>query len=188
MQSATAARVPDAGGDSGKVDWASAGVLGNWRTLMGDSTPRVVEGRLAHDSRYLYLQLQEKLDPKTLVLTDDDVWMEDEWEIFVAKQRSQPYRQMGVNAKGTHLDLAYGENTDKWDSGAVVVSDRSAPDRWTMRIAFPLAQLLPGGVQPGDTLYLNVVRSTRADNALSWIPTFAGYHAPNRFGEVVLEK
>ena len=161
--------------------------MGGWRTLMGEPTERQVEGRLAHDGSHLYLQLQEKLDPKTLVVTDD-VWSDDEWEIFVAKQRSAGYRQMGVNAKGTHIDLAYRENTDKWDSGAVVVSDRSAPDRWTTRLAFPLAQLLPGGVQPGGTLYLNVVRSTQYSNALSWIPTFGGYHAPSRFGEVLLEK
>jgi hypothetical protein len=186
--SATAVGVSDAGGDPGKVDWTKATVLAPWRTLTGASTSREVEGRLAHDGSYLYLQLQEKLDPKTLVMTDDNVWSEDEWEIFVAKQRGKPYRQMGVNARGVHIDLAFGENTQKWDSGAVIVSDRSAPDRWTTRIAFPLAQLLPGGVQPGDTIYLNVIRSTRGDNALSWIPTFGGYHAPERLGEVLVEK
>jgi hypothetical protein len=186
--SATAARVPDVGGDPNKVDWSKATVLAPWRSLTGETTSREVEGHLAHDGSYLYLQFQEKLDPKTLVMTDDNVWTEDEWEIFVAKQRGKPYRQMGVNARGVHIDLAFGENTQKWDSGAVIVSDRSAPDRWTTRIAFPLAQLLPGGVRAGDTIYLNVIRSTRGDNALSWIPTFGGYHAPDRLGEVLLEK
>jgi len=37
----------------------------------------------------------------------DTVWGEDEWELFVARQRSQPYHQMGVNSRGTHIDLGH---------------------------------------------------------------------------------
>jgi hypothetical protein len=176
------------GGDPAKVDWSQAAVMTGWRTLMGDTTPRQLEGRVTHDGSYLYLQLEERLNPKTLVITDDDVWGEDEWEIFVARDPKLPYRQMGVNAKGTHIDLAWGEADSKWDSGAVVISDRSVPDRWTTRIAFPLAKLLPGGATVPSSIRLNVIRSTKMSEALAWIPTFGGYHAPEMLGEVVLQR
>lgn len=135
----------------------------------------------------MYIQLEERLDPTTLVMTDNNVWGEDEWELFFARQRGRPYRQMGVNAKGIHLDLAWGEPTQKWDSGAVVVSNTALPDRWQVRIVLPLAKLLPDGVKPGDKIYLNILRSTRMQNTLAWIPTFAGYHEPDRFGEVLVQ-
>lgn len=175
-------------GDPTKVDWTGAAVMKNWRTLMGDLTPREVEGRLLHDGTYLYLQLEEKLDPRKLVLTDDNVWGEDEWEIFIAKQQARPYSHMGVNAKGTHVDLTNTGEMSDWDSGAVVVSDRSQPDRWTVRIAFPLDKLVPGGAKAPGQLWMNVIRATRMQDALSWIPTFDGFHAPECFGEVMLKQ
>jgi hypothetical protein len=178
------AAVPE--GDLNQVDWEKAGVLGNWRSLYAEPTEREVEGRIAHDGTYLYVQLEEKLDTKTLVITDNNVWGEDEWEIFIAKQQGQPYRQMGVNAKGTHIDLAWGEEEKEWDSGAKVISDYSAPNRWTTRIAFPLVKLAPGGVKPGEKIYLNIIRSTKMTNTLAWIPTFGGFHAPEQLGEIAL--
>jgi hypothetical protein len=178
----------DPAGDPTKVDWSQAAVMKDWRSLMGDATTRQVEGRLIHDGTYLYLQLEEKLDPKQLVMTDNNVWGEDEWEIFVGKKQAQPYRQMGVNAKGTHIDLAWGEDTEKWDSGAVVVSDRTQPDRWTTRIAFPLDKLAPGGVKAPAQLFMNVIRSTRMQDTLGWVPTFGGFHAPEVMGEVMLKQ
>ena len=76
----------------------------------------------------------------------------------------------------------------KWVSGARVVSDTKLPDCWTVYMALPLAKLLPGGVRPGQTVYINVLRSTRMKKVLAWIPTFAGFHASSRFGEVTLGK
>ncbi|OIO94744.1 MAG: hypothetical protein AUJ92_09325 [Armatimonadetes bacterium CG2_30_59_28] len=190
LQQGRAPRVngPSVAGDPAKMDWFAAGVLGNWRSLGGQPTPRKVEGRIAHDGKFLYLQLEEQLDVKKLIITDDNVWAEDEWEIFFAKQRGRPYRQMGVNARGVHIDLRWGEENEKWDSGAKVISDTALPDRWRTPIAFPLAKLLPGGVKPGETIYLNIVRSSgQGATALAWIPTFAGYHEPTRLGEIVLE-
>ena len=177
------------GGDPAKVDWTAAGVLSGWRQMRGDTTPRKVSARLLHDGQFLYLLLEEQMDPKKLVLKDDNIWGEDEWEIFFGKQRDRPYRQMGVNARGVHADLCWGEATEKWDSGAKVVADTAAPDRWQTKIALPLAKLLPGGVKPGDKIYFNIIRSTGTDAtaALAWIPTFAGYHEPGRFGDVTLE-
>ena len=57
-----------------------------------------------------------------------------------------------------------------------------------MEIALPLADLLPSGVKPGETLYFNVMRANPKRERLAWIPPFASDDAPSRFGEFVLEK
>jgi hypothetical protein len=84
--------------------------------------------------------------------------------------------------------LATHELQPKWDSGASVFSDTTAPDRWRVQIALPLDRLVPDGVQPGQPLYFNVLRATNAQSALAWVPTFAGFHEPSRFGEISLQK
>jgi hypothetical protein len=188
IQKANVPRIAVAGGDPNKVNWSSATVLGNWRGLTGDPTDRKIEARLAHDGRFLYLQLEERLDPQRLRRTDNTVWGEDEWEIYVARQRARPYRQMGVNANAVHLDIAWGEPSAKWDSGAVVVSDTKSTDHWTTRIAFPMAKLLPDGVEPDRTFYLNILRATNSKDALAWVPTFGGFHEPSRLGEITLSE
>ena len=198
LQQAVVPRLPKplAARDPAKLDWSVAGTLGQWRSLIGEETTRKLDVRLAHDGSYLYLRLIEHLDPGTLLRIADQVWDEDEWELFLARSRGKPYRQMGVNANGVHIDLAYPAHAaaDTWDSGAVVRSDTGSADRWTVYIALPLAKLLAGGVEPGQTIYLNIIRSgggkvsTRLKEALAWNPTLAGYHEPERFGRIVLEK
>jgi len=180
------------GGDPGKVDWSKAEVMGKWfSALKGEPTSRRLEGRLLHDGQFLYVQLQEMIDTSKLVYRNDGIWDEDEWELFVARERGKEgYRQMGVNAKGTHQDLAYGEEQSAWDSGVKVASDTSAPDRWVVRVAFPLKTLLPGGVQPGQTIYLNVGRDTAgaSDKTVSWVPTFTdSFRQSSRLGAIRLD-
>ncbi len=181
-------RVPAAQGDLEQVDWRSAAELGGWRGLRGDPTDRQVTARMAHDGRYLYLELQETgIDPSKLVLGGDiTVWNEDEWEVFFARERGPRYRQMGLNAAGVHCDLAYDEPTSEWESGVVLHSNVSAPDRWTVRMALPLDKLVPGGVKPGERLYFNALRATRMARALAWSPTFGPFHEPSRLGEIRL--
>jgi hypothetical protein len=50
-----------------------------------------------------------------------------------------------------------------------------------------LDKLVPGGVKPGEKLFMNIIRSMQLNDAVAWNPTFAGYHAPRRMGEIVLE-
>ncbi len=178
--------VPD--GNPRKVNWAAAGVLGNWRTLRGDATPRRVEARVAHDGKYLYLKLEELTDTSKLAIEDDNIWHEDEWEVFFSRQRARPYRQIGVNVRGVHQDLEHDAGMVKWDSGSQVFSDATAPDRWVVHISVPLDKLLPGGAKPGETIYMNVFRATHMQNTLGWVPTYGGFHEPTRMGQVVLGK
>ena len=49
-----------------------------------------------------------------------------------------------------------------------------------------LEDLVNGGIKPGEMLYGNIIRSNNGALGV-WIPTFTGYHAPERFGEFYLE-
>jgi hypothetical protein len=191
-QAPPSGRVPclkgaEADGDPAKVDWTKALALGGWRTLEGYSTNRKVKALLIHDHKYLYVQLEEMLDPSKLV-SDGGIWMGDDWEVFFAAQRGKPYRQIGVNPMGGHLELAHGE-TGAWDSGVKVVSNAKVPDRWTVRIALPLDKLLPGGLKPGGKFYANFYRATpNLEELLAWSPNFSSsFHETSRMGELVLE-
>ncbi len=183
-------RIPDAQGDPGRANWAAAAVLGGWSHLRGGATDRQVQARLAHDGKWLYLELEEAgIDPAKLVLGDPvTVWNEDEWEVFFARARGPRYRQMGLNAAGVHFDLAYGESSEDWDSGVALRSDVSVPNRWRVLMALPLQQLVSGGARPGDTLYFNALRATRQVRALAWSPTYGDFREPARLGEIRLAK
>jgi len=172
-----------------KVDWSDAHALTRWRSLTGAPTPRKLEARLINDDRYLYIRLEERIDPRRLVMfrRHNPIWTEDDWELFFAKQPATPYRQMGINARGVHLDLAYGETPGIWKSNAIVASNTRLPGRWEVQIALPLARLVRGGARPGQKIYLNIIRSTPGQAALGWIPTFGGYHEPSRLGAVLLK-
>jgi len=170
-----------------RVDWSKALDLGKWGSLGGDPTDRKVASLVAHDDKYLYVQLSEDVAPDKLVSTPA-VWDGDDWELFFAQQRSQSYRQFCVSPAGKIAELAHGEAADDWKSGAAVVSD-TATGRWTVRLAFPLDKLIPGGVKPGAKLYANFYRaSPGANNLLAWTPTFAGgFQDTSRLAELTLE-
>ena len=181
-------RVAPAGGDAAKVDWERAALLGGWRMVQGWPADRKPEARIAHDGEYLYVHLQEPVDPKTLV-NDENIWAGDDWEVFLAAQRAKPARQVGINPKGYHLDVVLGEGANLGDSGVKVVSDTSAAGRWTVRLAFPLAKALPGGLRSGGKFYANFYRATAGErDYLAWSPNFVNsFHELGRLGEFTLE-
>lgn len=190
LPSASVPRIAAAKGDPDRADWSKAALLSNWSTLRGESTDRRVQARMAHDGEYLYVELEEAgIDPRKLVLGGPvTVWDEDEWEVFFGRDRGACYRQMGLNAAGVHYDLAYGEPKQSWDSGVVLRSDVSASDRWRVRMALPLGQLVKGGAKPGDTLAFNAIRATQMVRSLAWSPTYGGFREPTRMGEIHLAK
>jgi len=152
---------------------------------MGLATSRKVEARFAQDTKYLYVHLTEELDP-TALTNDSEIFGGDDWELFFAAKRGEkPYRQIGINPKGNHIELAYGENSSKWESGATVISE-TGTNSWNVSLALPLERLLPGGVKPGQTVYANIFRGGK--DPLAWSPTFeGGFNLLERLGEIVLE-
>ncbi|MDD5705756.1 MAG: DUF4838 domain-containing protein [Kiritimatiellae bacterium] len=193
IPSVKASRVPNAGGDTAKVDWSKAPAIREWSQVEGGAADRKLEARLAHDDGFLYMQLVEQVDPKTLKIDSISVWSGDDWELLFSRQRAKPYRQLGLGPYGLSEGVAQGEVDGRpqsaWDSGAVVRSDVSTGDRWTTWVALPLAKLLPGGLKPGDTFHMNVIRlwwaSGRA-RQIAWVP-LAGVNQVDRLGEVTLE-
>ena len=184
-------RVPHlsaAGGDPNKVDWSRAVAVGKWSTVSGDATGRKVETRVAHDGTHLYVCLSEELDPARLLSTGM-IYDGDDWEIFFASRRgADARRQVCIAPNGKHVATAFGEKDDRWNSGAVVASE-TAGGRWTVRVALPLAQVVPGGAKPGAPLFANFYRaSPGASDLLAWSPNFAGsFHDTTRLGELTLE-
>ena len=180
---------PVPGADAKAVDWAKGGVLTGWRNMNGQETAKQVEGRLVHDGTHLYVRLVDRMDPAKLVDREGSVWNSDEYELFFAPKRARPYHQIGIHFKGHYEALRHGSGRMKpWDSGVRVISDTSAADRWTLYVVLPLAKLVPGGLTPGQTFYLNVVRSMKCNDAIAWSATLGGYHAPTRFGQATLAK
>ena len=189
IPSVTVPRLSDAGGDAAKVDWTKAAAISEWHKREGGPADKKLEALLAHDGTFLYWQLTDWVDPGTLNAASN-IWSGDDWEVFLAKQRGRPYRQLGLGPTGLWQCLAHGEDSQDWDSGIAVVSDTSAPDRWTTRVALPLGKLLSGGVRPGEKFYGNFVRvwwQGWPAKQIAWSPRI-GVHELDRLGEIVLEK
>ncbi|MBI4024531.1 MAG: DUF4838 domain-containing protein [Verrucomicrobia bacterium] len=177
-------------GDPSKLDWSKGAVLSGWRSITGEPASRKIEGRLLHDGLNLYLRLEDFISPDKLV-DRGGLWNSDEYELFVAGQRSPPYRQMGIHFNGKYEALDWAkQGRQEWNNPGRVISDLNAPDRWTLYVVLPLAGLTETGVKPGDTCYLNIIRSMRIQpqEAFVWNLTLGGYHEPSRFAEVILEK
>ena len=175
-----------AGGDPLKVDWDKAVKGGAWSTLKGADTARKVEARFAQDGDHLYIRLTEEANTGALV-SDPGIFGGDDWELlFAGKRGAQPYRQIGINPKGKHQELAYGESSRQWDSGVTVISEVGS-NLWSVRMGFPLPRLLPGGAKPGQSVYANIMRGGK--DPLAWSPTYEdGFNLMVEcLGEIVLE-
>ena len=102
------------------------------------------------------------------------VWDGDDWEFFVAASRGAAYRQLCVAPNGASTRQVYKEDTGEWQLREKVLSDTTAPDRWTVRLALPLERLLAGPLTRGSTFYANLYRASPGATALlAWAPVFA---------------
>jgi len=192
-------RVPVAGGDVGQVAWDKAIVLpGTW--YMNNSNKPAkhkLSGRVAHDGTHLYLELVDECETAKLT-SSAMVFPFDDWEVFVARKRELPYRQYSSNPKGLTVSLSHGEvnfrrNVPIKDAPFKVVSDTSAADKWVTRMVWPMAEIVPGGIKPGGTFYLNVIRvwnlpmrTGDGSGIDAWAP-FTKVHQVARLPELTLE-
>jgi len=205
VPSLTAPRLPEANGNPDKLDWAKAAELrdpklpDHWYERGVDKpSARKLSGRIAHDGKFLYLELTDPCDTKKLVASSG-VFCYDDWEVFFARQRAQPYRQYAIGPTALFVALSHGEvnwrmNVPLGDHGVIPRCDTSAPDKWVARMAFPLDRFVPGGVKPGDKVYMNVTRVTGPDlsgrggiGIDSWV-SFCSVHDVDRLAEILLAK
>jgi hypothetical protein len=200
IPSVQAPRVPDAGGDGTKVDWTNAASLGTDWYDRGGAAPsaRKFSGRIAHDGKFLYLELTDPCETAQLVASAT-VFPFDDWEVFVAAQRAVPYRQYAVGPSGLLTALSHGEvnfrsNVPLENPGLTARSDTSAKGRWVVRLALPLASIVPKGVSPGDKLYMNILRVSGPAVGGQYplgLDTWVSYctvHEVDRLAEVTLAK
>jgi hypothetical protein len=184
--------VADANGALKSVDWGKAVALSGHFNQRGGNTasPRALAGKVACDSKYLYLELTDPCDTKKLVVSPG-VFPFDDWELFLAGQRDKPYLQIGVGPTGS---LAAGLNglptgvKDVSNCGIITASDTSG-GKWVARLAIPLNALTEVGFRPLGKLYLNVIRvsSPAITGAGLDIDTWVSYttvHNVDRLGEI----
>lgn len=194
IPSLTVPRVPRAEGDTAQIAWDHAAALsGTWyRNNSDEPAQHRLSGRIAHDGKFLYLELVDQCETASLV-SSATVFPCDDWEVFVAAQRDRPYRQYASNPNGIAVALSHGEvnfrsNVPIDPPPFVVLSDTSAPDRWVTRMAWPLTAILPGDLSPGDKFYLNVIRVwQQLPLGLDAWGMFTRVHDMSRLPELTLE-
>lgn len=174
-------------GELSGFDWSRAADMGQWSNVQGGKTQRKVTSRLAHDGQFLYIELQEEMDPRQLV-AGPQVYDGDDWEVFFAGQRSGASRQLIIGPTGRVSAIARDTQSGEWNSGAVMESETREAGKWRVRLAIPLSSLLPGGVAPGGKFYANFYRaSPESTRLLAWSPNYLGsFHDLSRTGEFTL--
>lgn len=172
-------------GDPTSVNWNNAGLLHLFGGLKAEPLKQKLSVRVAHDGTYIYFSYQHKMDTSKL-LTDLPLWQNDNWETHFAKQQDKPYQMFGTDTLGRVEGQKLLETlTGVWHNPGKIVHIKKK-DSWTVLMALKLSEIVPGGIKPGQILYYNVIRSNNNKAMGCWIPTFAGFHAPDRFGELYL--
>jgi hypothetical protein len=157
-------RVANVGGNPAKVDWARAAeTRGDWFTVLGDPSEQKLKAWLAHDNEFLYIKVEHLRDATGLV-SRDEIYGGDDWEIFFAPSREAQPRQFLLNPAGKTASIGLDRPDGKWDSGAVGISDRSYTFAWRATFSFPLKSLVEGGAKPGTSLFMNIYRSNAGAN------------------------
>lgn len=179
-------KAAEAGGDPARVDWQQAAELKGWGGLSGDPAPRKLNTWAAHDGQCLYLRLEDEVNPKSLV-SGQDAWEGDDFELFFAAGRDGAYRQLCVAPDGKIYEAGY-KPAAEWKSAAAVKSDVTQADRWVLLLALPLANLVPG-LKPGGKFYANFYRhSPNGPELLAWTPPYeSGFHSTGRLAEFALQ-
>ena len=188
MCQVTVPRLNGANGDPAKIDWKKAVKLEMYGGLRAEKPVRNLDVRVAHDGTWLYVSAEEKVKTGTLV-TDDQVFVNDNWEFFFAAQRSEPYFHLAVDSdKGLTGYHFAGIYRDLWKFPGKLLKKKT-PDSWRILLAAKIEDLAgTPKVVPGEILYFNLIRSTRVKAQGCWIPTFGKYHDPGSLGELYLAK
>ena len=188
MQQSIAVKVSCAEpGNPEKVNWKDATNLILYGGMKAEPLKKNLSVKIAHDGTWFYMMCHEICDPSKLS-REGNIFLTDAWEAFFAKQRSVPYNHTIASVTGgyeAYQHTAVAIDLLKLKQNVAVKLNKNS---WTVYTAIPLEALVPGGIKPGEMLYFNIIRTAHAKSSGCWIPTFAGYLTPERFGQVWLEK
>lgn len=194
-------RVAAADGRVEAVDWDAAVKADAWFDFGGGRpATRAISCRMAHDDRFLYLELSDPCDTGKLE-SPESVFATDTWEMFLSHQRGKPYRQYAFGPTGKLVCLSHGEinfrNNVVVENPGIRLASETLPGLWRSRLALPLAGALQHPVSPGESLYVNVVRvASRGIEApdkpgqrfnMSSLVSFSTVHDPVRAAKLTLE-
>lgn|GEM_PF-1389553 len=116
---------------------------------------------------------------------DSNVWTDPSIEIFVDPRLSKTdYFHFAFNKDGVMCDA---KGTDTTWNCSWKVATHIGDGFWSAEAFLPFNEL---GIDNmvGERWGINVCRSNQQANEYTcWSPTFAGFHTPDRFGEVVLD-
>lgn len=194
-------------GSWGEGVWASAPTIGPFTNNRDGSSSSIrTEAKILYDDKFIYFAFRNT-DTNiwaTMKKRDAHLWEEEVDEVFVqASTKSTNYIELEINPLGTMfdaylLDVRKPLHYESWNSqnlrsGAKVegtVDGKPGDREWTSVIALPLEDVVTAPhipPRPGDRWRINLYRIERlpADAKLAWSPTFADFHVPARFGEIV---
>ena len=169
-------------------EWRNSARLKLYGGLNAQPLSRPLTIHAMHDGEFLYLKYYDETDTASLETSSPATWLNDEWESSFARQRSIPYRHVSTDANG---GLSAVDCTDTGTRGfkfPAKVALVKTPKHWEIVMAVRLAEIVDGGVRPGEILFCNFIRAKNAKPIASWNPTYSGFHAPGQFGEFYLEK
>lgn len=181
--------VPAANGNAAQVDWTKAARL-DWRTIYGfDPANRNVNGLIAHDGKYLYLKLEEKLNGAKLT---SEANKNNGWEVLIGPQRAKPYQQVQCFPDGTNKFYRHVGSFDDipWIGHGITLDSKMENDVWQVIVSVPLGSVSRFGDWHGKTFYANIYRGRSGREFIQSLcigPTFSeSYLEPGSFAEMRL--
>lgn len=179
------------------IDWSKAEKLGPWYERGSkDLSERKIEGEILHDEDNIYLKLIDYCDTENLQCSSM-VFPYDDWEIFVAKSRGIPYRQIAFNPNGLIVLLSHGEinfrkNVEIKEHNIEVLPILEK-DRWISIVKIPLKDISIDGVKKVEKFYMNIVRvssgkiNKKGKIGIETLVPYSSVHQLERLAEVRLE-
>jgi len=152
----------------------------------------VATAMAAYDDSKLYVAFRNG-EPNPGAITtvspghDDSVWADDEIELFIepALAGAQPYYHIMINAANVTQDDESGGAGADWEP-ALESAVSIGADYWAIELAIPFADLGMTSAPDGQTWGWNFNRHivSGVDYWVAWATTGAGFHTPERFGQL----
>ena len=171
-------RIPQLPEPAAAPDFAKAAVIGKWLTETGESAPAAtkITASFWHDGRNLYLQLQDAGHGKG-----------GAWDLVLCRSRQLPLYRLTIEAVGTTRVTVNGTGAAAWQPQFKLVKADVTDERQCLTAAIPLADLLPGGMEPGWHCFGNIVYRPANGEPLVWSPNVAGSERPEWCNVIQLE-
>ncbi len=153
---------------------------------------RMATAMAVYDDSKIYVAIRNgEPDPGAITTTspghDTDVWKDDEIEIFMEPNHAgaKPYFHVMLNAANTTQDSESGGVEGDWEP-ALVTATVIGADYWAVEVSIPFADLGMAASPDGQTWGWNFNRHIMAgvDLWVAWSTTGAGFHTPDRFGNL----